>query len=57
MINPPAGVKLVMAAVCVMKNITPDKVADPNTGQKVSQSGNGVRGQPISEWGQRSANK
>lgn len=34
--NPPAGVKLVMAAVCVMKNISPEKIADPlGTGQKV----------------------
>lgn len=27
--NPPSGVKLVMAAVCVMKDIKPEKVADP----------------------------
>jgi dynein heavy chain, axonemal len=33
--NPPAGVKLVMEAVCVMKQIKPDKVKDPNTGQNV----------------------
>ncbi len=34
--NPPAGVKLVMSAVCVMKEIKPDKVNDPaGTGQKV----------------------
>lgn len=35
--NPPAGVKLVMAAVCVMKDVRPDKINDPaGTGQKVS---------------------
>lgn len=28
--NPPAGVKLVMSAVCVMKEIKAEKVADPN---------------------------
>ncbi|XP_041984652.1 dynein axonemal heavy chain 12 [Aricia agestis] len=28
--NPPATVKLVMAAVCVMKGIPPDKIPDPN---------------------------
>ncbi|XP_067448608.1 dynein axonemal heavy chain 12 [Thunnus thynnus] len=34
--NPPSGVKLVMAAVCVMKDIKPDKIADPaGTGKKV----------------------
>ncbi|EAA13034.3 AGAP011441-PA [Anopheles gambiae str. PEST] len=33
--NPPEVVKLVMAAVCVMKGITPDKVADPATGKKM----------------------
>ncbi|KAM9785999.1 dynein axonemal heavy chain 12-like [Neosynchiropus ocellatus] len=34
--NPPAGVKLVMSAVCVMKEIKPDRVADPNTpGKKI----------------------
>lgn len=34
--SPPAGVKLVMAAVCVMKDIKPEKVADPSgSGQKV----------------------
>lgn len=34
--NPPAGVKLVMAAVCVMKNVPPDKIADPSgSGKKV----------------------
>ncbi|XP_031701028.1 dynein heavy chain 12, axonemal isoform X2 [Anarrhichthys ocellatus] len=34
--NPPSGVKLVMSAVCVMKAIKPDKIADPaGTGKKV----------------------
>ena len=34
--NPPYGVKIVMAAVCVMKDIKPDKINDPaGTGQKV----------------------
>ncbi|KAI5612480.1 dynein heavy chain 12, axonemal isoform X1 [Silurus asotus] len=34
--NPPSGVKLVMAGVCVMKDIKPDKIADPSgTGKKV----------------------
>lgn len=34
--NPPAGVKLVMAAVCVMKDIKPEKINDPaGTGGKV----------------------
>ncbi|XP_049547176.1 dynein axonemal heavy chain 12 [Anopheles darlingi] len=33
--NPPEVVKLVMAAVCVMKGISPDKVADPATGKKM----------------------
>ena len=33
--NPPAGVKLVMAGVCVMKDIKPDKINDPaGTGGK-----------------------
>ena len=30
--NPPAGVRLVMEAVCVMKQIKPDRVKDPNSG-------------------------
>ena len=35
--NPPAGVKLVMSAVCVMKDVKPDKINDPaGTGQKVT---------------------
>ena len=34
--SPPAGVKLVMAAVCVMKDIKPEKVNDPSgSGQKI----------------------
>ncbi len=34
--NPPVGVKLVMAAVCVLKGIQPEKINDPNNpGQKV----------------------
>lgn len=28
--NPPSGVKLVMAAICVMKDIKPEKIADPS---------------------------
>ena len=34
--NPPAGVKLVMESVCVMKGIQPERVNDPaGTGRKV----------------------
>uniref|UniRef100_A0A7N6AS53 Dynein axonemal heavy chain 12 n=1 Tax=Anabas testudineus TaxID=64144 RepID=A0A7N6AS53_ANATE len=34
--NPPSGVKLVMAAVCVMKDIKPDKITDPaGSGKKI----------------------
>lgn len=33
--NPPAVVKLVMAAVCIMKGFAPDKVNDPASGKKV----------------------
>lgn len=34
--NPPEMVKTVMAAVCVMKGVSPDKILDPNKpGQKV----------------------
>uniref|UniRef100_H2M1P1 Dynein axonemal heavy chain 12 n=1 Tax=Oryzias latipes TaxID=8090 RepID=H2M1P1_ORYLA len=34
--NPPSGVKLVMAAVCVMKNVKPDRIPDPaGTGKKI----------------------
>ena len=36
MTNPPAGVKLVMAAVCVMRDIKPEKINDPaGTGKKI----------------------
>ncbi|XP_053595266.1 dynein axonemal heavy chain 7 [Microplitis demolitor] len=31
--NPPAGIKLVMAAVCVMLNIQPDRKVSPTTGK------------------------
>ena len=34
--NPPAGVKLVLAAVCVMKEIKPEKIPDPNSTGRVS---------------------
>lgn len=34
--NPPAVVKLVLAAVCVMKGIPPERVSDPATGKKVN---------------------
>lgn len=33
--NPPEGVKLVMAAVCVMLCVSPDRVNDPTTGKKI----------------------
>ncbi|CAG5101569.1 Similar to DNAH7: Dynein heavy chain 7, partial [Cotesia congregata] len=33
--NPPAGIKLVMAAVCVMLNIPPDRKPSPDTGKIV----------------------
>lgn len=33
--NPPNAIKVVLAAVCIMKNIKPDRVTDPNTGRKV----------------------
>ena len=34
--NPPAGVKLVMSAVCVMRDIKPDRIPDPSgSGKKV----------------------
>ena len=32
---PPAGVRLVLEAVCVIKGIKPDRVPDANTGKKV----------------------
>lgn len=31
--NPPAAIKLVMAAVCVIKNVKPDRLPDPSTGR------------------------
>ena len=35
--NPPIGVKVVMAAVCIMKDIKPDRINDPEKpGQKVN---------------------
>jgi hypothetical protein len=34
--NPPAGVKLVMSAVCVMRDIKPDRINDPSgSGKKI----------------------
>lgn len=33
--NPPDTVKLVMAAVCVIKDIKPDRIADMTTGKKI----------------------
>ena len=34
--NPPSGIKLVMSAVCVMRDIKPDRVPDPSgSGKKV----------------------
>jgi dynein heavy chain len=33
--NPPDAVKLVMAAVCVMKDVKPDRINDPATGRMV----------------------
>lgn len=33
--NPPEVVKLVMAAVCVIKGVMPDRVNDPGTGKKI----------------------
>lgn len=36
--NPPPGVKLVMSAICVMKDIKPDKVNDPSgSGKKIPE--------------------
>jgi len=32
---PPAGIRLVMEAVCVIKGIKPDRVPDATTGKKV----------------------
>ncbi|GAB1601341.1 dynein heavy chain 12, axonemal-like isoform X2 [Argonauta hians] len=33
--SPPAGVKLVMAAVCVMRDIKPERINDASTGRKI----------------------
>jgi dynein heavy chain len=33
--SPPAGVRLVMEAICVMKGVKPDRVPDASTGRKV----------------------
>lgn len=33
--SPPAGVRLVMEAICVLKGVKPDRVQDPITGQMV----------------------
>ena len=34
--QPPAGVKLVMAAICVMRDVKPEKIADPSgKGEKI----------------------
>lgn len=33
--NPPDAVKMVMAAVCIMRDIAPDRVPDPATGRKI----------------------
>lgn len=35
--NPPGGVKLVMASICVMKDLKPDRINDPGgSGKKIS---------------------
>ncbi|GIX99968.1 dynein heavy chain 7, axonemal [Caerostris darwini] len=34
--NPPSAVKVVLAAVCIMQNMKPDRVTDPSTGRKVN---------------------
>lgn len=33
--SPPAGVKLVMEAVCIMKNVKPTRLKDPGSGKMV----------------------
>lgn len=33
--NPPDAIKLVMAAVCIIKGLKPDRVPDPSTGRIV----------------------
>ena len=32
--NPPAAIKMVMAAVCVMRDVPPDRLTDPSTGRR-----------------------
>nr|XP_008166211.1 dynein axonemal heavy chain 12 isoform X1 [Chrysemys picta bellii] len=39
--NPPSGVKLVMAAICVMKDIKPERITDPT----------GIGGKVLDYWG------
>ena len=36
MLNPPAGVRLVMETICILKGIKPDKVTDPSSGKKTT---------------------
>ena len=36
--NPPAGVKMVMEGVCIMKGVKPKMVAGDKPGQKVPQA-------------------
>jgi dynein heavy chain len=36
--NPPDAVKLVMAAVCVMKDVKPDRINDPASGRMVRRT-------------------
>lgn len=33
--SPPAGVRLVCEALCVLKGIKPDRINDPSTGRKI----------------------
>lgn len=33
--NPPDAIKLVMAAVCIIKGVKPDRVPDPGSGRIV----------------------
>ena len=33
--NPPAGVKLVMEAVCILKKVKPDRIPDPSGSGKM----------------------
>lgn len=34
--NPPDVIKLVMAAVCIMKGVKPDRLLDPTTGKMIN---------------------